>query len=305
MMRLLRSGVNDEFSLVEYHDPRDIPQYGILSHTWGRDNEEVSFADLVNGTGRDKLGYAKLILCGKQAAKDGLEYFWVDTCCIDKTSSAELSEAINSMFRWYHHATKCYALLSDVSTTVPDSDTLSADVRASIRRSRWFTRSWTLQELLAPTAVEFLSVEGERLGDRAGLLQELHDVTRIPTQALQGHPLSQFDIEERLSWGDRRHAKREEDEAYSLLGIFDVCMPLIYGEGRENAFRRLRREIEQSQDQEMLGREEKKRRNVNDTARYHNDGSGSSFNCFGGNQNNNTGGGNQLIGTFNGPMRFG
>lgn len=303
-MRLLRSGSNDEF-LLEYHDPRHIPPYGILSHTWGPDNEEVSFADLVNGTGRDKPGYAKLKLCGKQAATDGLEYFWVDTCCIDKRSSAELSEAINSMFRWYHRAAKCYALLSDVSIAVPNGDKLSAEDIAAIRRSRWFTRSWTLQELLAPTEVVFLSAEGERLGDRAGLLQELHDVTGIPTLALQGDPLSHFDIEERLSWGNERHAKHDEDAAYSLLGIFDISMPLIYGEGREKAFRRLRREIVQSQGYEMLGREERKKPTDTDTALYNNCGSGSQFNCLGGNQFNNTGSGNQLSGTFNGPLTFG
>src|SRR5690349_9976763 len=110
-MRLLHLQDDGEFSLTEYLGS-SIPPYAILSHTWGFDNDEVVFKDLVKGKGKTKKGYRKLTFCAKQAANDGLRHFWVDSCCINKNSSAELSEAINSMFRWYHAAVKCYAYLS-------------------------------------------------------------------------------------------------------------------------------------------------------------------------------------------------
>jgi hypothetical protein len=99
-MRLLRRCDTGNFSLTQFGD-EDVPPYAILSHTWGPDTEEVTFEDLTNGTGKDKPGYVKIRFCGEQARLDNLQYFWIDTCCIDKRSSAELSEAINSMFRWY------------------------------------------------------------------------------------------------------------------------------------------------------------------------------------------------------------
>jgi hypothetical protein len=237
-MRLLRIH-GDELSLVESAD-KDVPQYAILSHTWGPDSDELTFKDLTEGTGQDKAGYRKLVFCAKQAARDGLGFFWVDTCCIDKSSSSEISEAVNSMFQWYRRAVKCYAYLSDVSTTNPSQND------KAIRKSRWFTRGWTLQELIAPKTVEFFSVEGHRLGDKYSLQQTLHEITGIAIDALKGSPLSQFNTDERMSWAERRETKREEDIAYSLLGIFDIHMPLIYGEGRENALKRLRRKIEKA-----------------------------------------------------------
>jgi hypothetical protein len=238
-MRLLQLKDNGTVSLTEYFG-ENIPPYAILSHTWGQDHEEVTFKDLTEGTGEGKDGYRKLIFCGKQAAKDGLLYFWVDTCCIDKSSSTELSEAITSMFRWYHDAEKCYVYLPDTHVGANTIDVLS------FRNSRWFTRGWTLQELLAPTSVEFFSSDGVKIGDRVSLMQEIHNATRIPTRALQGTPLSFFGIDERMSWAEGRQTKREEDAAYSLLGIFNVQMSLRYGERRENAFSRLRRKIEKS-----------------------------------------------------------
>ncbi|KAH7397213.1 heterokaryon incompatibility protein-domain-containing protein [Pyrenochaeta sp. MPI-SDFR-AT-0127] len=245
-MHLLQLDNTGEFSLVEFVGS-NIPRYAILSHTWGADHEEVTIKDIVKGTGKDKAGYAKIRFCGKQAAKDNFQYFWVDTCCINKSSSAELSEAINSMFRWYHNAARCYVYLSDVSTRGSDGNDLSSQRtwKTAFQHSRWFTRGWTLQELLAPTSIEFFSAEGERLGDRNSLMQEIHDITGISIQALKGGPLSQFSINERVSWAKRRETKREEDAAYSLLGIFNVHMPLIYGEGRKKAFSRLQRETEQ------------------------------------------------------------
>ncbi|KAK0705854.1 hypothetical protein B0T26DRAFT_679638 [Lasiosphaeria miniovina] len=217
-----------------------IPPYAILSHTWG--NEEVLFSDLMNGTGKNKAGYAKIQFCGDQASRDGLKFFWVDTCCIDKSSSAELQEAINSMFRWYRNAAKCYAYLVDVSTPVLGIDDNSV-WEATFRASRWFTRGWTLQELIAPGSVEFFSKEELRLGDKRSLEQVIHNMTGIPFEALRCGRLSDFSVHNRMAWIEKRNTTREEDRAYSLFGIFDVQLPLLYGEGEDKAFRRLREEI--------------------------------------------------------------
>lgn len=245
-MRLLQRNNNGELSLTKDLVGDDIiPPYAILSHTWGADTEEVTLEDLTNGTGKDKLGYVKIRFCGEQARQDGLRYFWVDTCCINKANYTELSQAINSMFRWYRNAARCYVYLSDVSTRASNSnDKFNPPPWASnFRNSRWFKRGWTLQELLAPSSVEFFSKEGKRLGDKNSLKLQLQGITRIAGSALQGAPLSHFSVDERLSWIESRQTKLEEDRAYSLLGIFDVHMPLIYGEGQDKAFIRLRKEI--------------------------------------------------------------
>ncbi|KAL5316266.1 hypothetical protein ACEPPN_015311 [Leptodophora sp. 'Broadleaf-Isolate-01'] len=246
-MRLLRLEDSGELSLVEFVG-KNIPRYAILSHTWGADLEEVTFKDLINSTGSTKAGYRKVRFCTTQAAYDGLQFSWVDTCCIDKSSSAELSEAINCIFRWYHDAAKCYVYLPDVSISGPIENDLFPQLawKSAFQLSRWFTRGWTLQELLAPISTEFFSLEGERLGNKDLMVQEIHEITGISVQALQGCPLSEFSIDERMLWAERRETTREEDAAYSLLGIFDVHMPLIYGEGRKRAFMRLRREIKES-----------------------------------------------------------
>jgi hypothetical protein len=235
-MRLLQIEADGHFSLVEYVES-DIPRYAILSHTWGPEEEEVTYRDLMQGAGNDKAGYRKLTFCGRQAANDSLQFFWLDTCCIDKSSSAELSEAINSMFRWYKNAARCYVYLSDVSTS-----NFARDIQY-FRESRWFTRGWTLQELLAPTFVDFYSREGDLLGDRESLVQHITEVTSIPIEAFQGTPLNCFSIEARMSWLGKRTTKRGEDAAYCLLGIFNAHMPLLYGEGQENAFDRLREQL--------------------------------------------------------------
>ncbi|KAK3899283.1 hypothetical protein C8A05DRAFT_18255 [Staphylotrichum tortipilum] len=238
-MRLLYRDKDGAFQLTNYTALRGLlPKYAILSHTWLVDNEqEVTYKDLMSGGAENKLaGYHKIRFCAEQAAQDGLDYFWVDTCCIDKDSSAELQEAIVSMFTWYQNATKCYTYLPDVSTT-------QGPWESAFRRSRWFTRGWTLQELLAPASVEFFSVEGERLGDKKSLEHHIHDITEIPLRALQGHDLAEFSIAERLSWSKNRHTSRKEDKAYCLLGIFNVFLPLIYGEG-DYAYTRLREELD-------------------------------------------------------------
>jgi hypothetical protein len=242
-MRLLEYKTDGEFSLTTDFGG-ETPQYAIFSHTW--EAEEVTFKDLVDGTGKGKAGYRKIQFCGEQARCDGLQYFWVDTCCIDKSNSTELAKAINSMFRWYCNAAKCYVYLSDVwARKRKASDRFSEYTwESAFRGSRWFTRGWTLQELLAPRSVEFFSQEGKRLGDKRTLDRQVHERTGIAVSALQGAPLSQFGVDERLSWAKNRQTTCEEDEAYSLLGIFNVYMPLIYGEGKEHALQRLREEID-------------------------------------------------------------
>jgi len=148
------------------------------------------------------------------------------------------------MFVWYKNAASCYVYLSDVRAIKRDAsdETVENAWEPDFRRSRWFTRGWTLQELLAPVSVDFFSREGEWLGNKRTLERQIHDITSIPIAALRGTDLSEFTVEERLSWAKSRRTTREEDRAYCLLGIFGVHMPLIYGE-RANAFHRLEKEI--------------------------------------------------------------
>lgn len=239
-MRLLRRSDTSNFSLTPFPEEA-IPPYAILSHTWGADTEEVTFDDLTNGTGKDKPGYEKIRFCGEQAAQDGLEWFWIDTCCIDNMNKAELSQAIRSMFRWYQNATRCYVFLADVPRHPSDTNekTNTRPWEVDFRESRWFTRGWTLQELLAPWSVTFYSRERKQLGDKSSLRQPIHEITGIPKSALQGGLLSQFSVNERLSWIEHRQTKLAEDKAYSLQGIFGVYIAPIYGEGAATAFKRL------------------------------------------------------------------
>ncbi|KAF1968393.1 HET-domain-containing protein [Bimuria novae-zelandiae CBS 107.79] len=191
-MRLLREHCDNwggiTFGLAEFHSNN--PRYVIFSHTWGADDQEVTFKDIVENSiaARNKAGYAKLLFCAKQAADHGLRYFWIDTCCIDKSSSAELSEAINSMFRSYKNAAACFVFLADVS---------SYDFRVDNRcfeKSRWFTRGWTLQELVAPERIEFYTKDAERIGTRDDLLPHIVEATGISTEAVQGCPLGYFSV---------------------------------------------------------------------------------------------------------------
>jgi hypothetical protein len=248
-MRLLRYEDDGRLTITSFEDGA-IPPYAILSHTWREDAEEVTFADLAQGRGKHKpgnkkmFGYKKIRFCGEQAQQDGLQYFWVDTCCIDKSDKAELSSAIQSMFRWYQNATKCYVYLSDVSTRKRKAGGLSTEFtwEPAFRSSRWFTRGWTLQELLAPNIVEFFSQECEKLGDKISLTPLISKITGIPHQVLRG-TFSQFDIEDRLRWRGDRETKLKEDMAYSLSGICDVNIAPVYGEGEKEAFRRLHDKI--------------------------------------------------------------
>lgn len=234
-MRLLNV---DTFQFAEffYQTP---PPYAILSHTWGDDSEEVSYSNVLAGRLESpETRPAKVSGCCDQARKDGYEYVWIDTCCIDKTNSVELHEAINSMFKWYRDAAICYVYLADVPTGDeihnPDSRFYS---------SRWFQRGWTLQELLAPLRLRFYDDDWLFLGTKGELCDVIEDITGIPSPYLLGiHELHHASIAQRMSWAANRVTKREEDIAYCLLGVFGIVMSMIYGEG-PNAFRRLQEEI--------------------------------------------------------------
>ncbi|KAK4227390.1 beta transducin [Podospora fimiseda] len=216
-------------------------KYAILSHTWGLG--EVSFQEFADPEKRkQKAGYAKIHKTCELAKDRGLKYAWVDTCCIDKTSSAELSEAINSMFNWYRYACVCFAFIDDL----PPNDTPKKhdDRWLSAKKThRWFTRGWTLQELIAPTVVEFFDQAWIFRGSKISLVDELSSVTRINASSLLNKtPLSDISVAQRMSWASRRETTRVEDIAYCLLGIFGVNMPMLYGEGKR-AFIRLQEEI--------------------------------------------------------------
>jgi hypothetical protein len=242
-MRLLRCKSNDDFELATFTD--EIPPYAIFSHTWT--DGEVTYDELVAGTGKNKAGYDKIRFCGERAAADNLQYFWVDTCCIDKSTMQELQTAINSMFRWYQRASKCYVYLSDVQVPqeVKHAQSFQVAWEDAFRRSRWFTRGWTLQELLAPSTVEFFSKNRKPLGSKVSLERAIHKITKVPIVALRGQQrLSEFSVSERMSWAANRQTTYKEDKIYCLLGIFDVFLPLIYGEGEEYASQRLKEEIQ-------------------------------------------------------------
>lgn len=216
------------------------PPYAILSHTW--QEEEVTFQDVIAGQGTRKKGWKKIELCCRQAVEDGLAFVWIDTCCIDKNSSAELSEAINSMFAWYRHARCCYAYLEDVYDALESGEY----GEQPFARSRWFTRGWTLQELIAPKAVHFFDSEWTNIGSRDVLAKQISQITDIDLDLLQHQrELYSYSIAQRFSWAAKRKTTRLEDQAYSLLGIFHVNMPLLYGEGSK-ALRRLQEQILQS-----------------------------------------------------------
>ncbi|KAK3317429.1 heterokaryon incompatibility protein-domain-containing protein [Cercophora scortea] len=265
-------------------------RYAILSHTW--ENDEISFQDMTllattnnnNQSPADsdkiktKAGYLKVAAFTRAAAADGFTHVWVDTCCIDKTSSAELSEAINSMFRWYSKAARCYVYLADVpdgweSTLAraaehPDQGgaLVTTHIPAHLRRlpwpvrgavdhsfyqSRWFTRGWTLQELLAPVDVVFYSASWTRGPTKVQIIEHLRRITGIPYAALETGEFSAVSVADRMRWASARETTRVEDMAYCLLGIFDVNMPMLYGEG-EKAFLRLQEEICKSSDDHSL-----------------------------------------------------
>ncbi len=229
--------INVKTRLLEEFIGLEIPEYAILSHTWEA-GQEVTFQEIsrdprgING----KRGYWKIDQTCRQAICDGLDYAWVDTCCIDKSSSAELSEAINSMFRWYQRASVCYVYLVDLLRAV-------APQVVDVQDCRWFTRSWTLQELIAPRHMKFYSRDWDFCFTKSDASAHLSHIAGINMHVLCNEkPLSTVCVAQKMSWARSRQATRVEDIAYSLLGIFDINMPLLYGE-EAKAFMRLQSEI--------------------------------------------------------------
>jgi len=261
-MRLLDTTT---LQVVEFHGP-EFPDYAILSHTWVPD-EEISFQDVqvLNHSKRSvreaqavaaikaKSGYAKLASSASYVSSHGFQYIWIDTCCIDKTSSAELSEAINSMYRWYQQASLCFVYLQDVMKEYEGES--ADDFYNTCRESRWFTRGWTLQELIAPEDVVFCDSKWKYLGSKEHdrhIQRALSLITGVDVRVLDGSlKPSEIGVAERMKWAARRQTTRLEDKAYCLMGIFDVNMPLLYGEG-ERAFIRLQEQILSASDDQSI-----------------------------------------------------
>ncbi|KAK0616579.1 heterokaryon incompatibility protein-domain-containing protein [Immersiella caudata] len=205
-------------------NPRE-RSYAILSHTWG--SAEVSFQHYPRRptpAAPDQHGLAKINKTCELALARGLAYAWVDTCCIDKSSSAELSEAINSMFQWYRDADVYFAYLSDLEPEVDFDD--------GFHRCKWLTRGWTLQELIAPDEVEFYDREWNLRTTKNGSRQKISAASGVDLKVLvNSRRLKQVAVARRMSWASERKTTRVEDQAYCLMGLFDIHMPMIYGEG--------------------------------------------------------------------------
>ncbi|KAF5363021.1 hypothetical protein D9758_012657 [Tetrapyrgos nigripes] len=236
----------------------DIPRYAILSHTW--EAEEVTFQDIQNiatlaatcherpvtfddvkaflPTAQLKKGYTKVVQACLRARSSAFDWIWIDSCCINKESSAELSEAINSMYQYYENAVVCYVYLFDVSGKLHPKNP-----KSDFKRSKWFTRGWTLQELLAPGHISFFDEDWTKIGTRWSLRDLISVVTTIPIDVLEGRSIDDYSVAQKMSWAARRQTTRPEDEAYCLMGIFGVSMSPIYGEGGDKAFMRLQQEI--------------------------------------------------------------
>jgi Heterokaryon incompatibility protein (HET) len=234
-MRLLQTATSEIEDFI-----CQVPEYAILSHTWGEG--EVSYQELISGAGVQKKGWSKIRDCCARAAKDGWKYVWIDTCCINKESSAELSESINSMFAWYEQAAVCYAYLADV-------DGRSDDYNSQLYLSRWFKRGWTLQEFLAPPFLIFLDQNWAELGTRYSLRNIISPVTKIQPQ--QMIDFRSCNVATKFSWAALRETTRPEDQAYCLMGLFGINMPLLYGEGSK-AFTRLQQKIIASNNDESI-----------------------------------------------------
>ena len=214
-------------------------KYAILSHTWEK-GEEVQHSEFRNQAAKAKRGWQKIEKVCQLALDDGCDFAWVDTCCIDETSSAELTEAINSMFPWYHGSEICYTYLADYN---------ASDHNERLSESRWFTRGWTLQELVAPAQVRFYDLSWKSIGTKDSLSERLSVITGVGPEVLVTSKhryldeiLAQVPIAKRMSWAAKRKTTRIEDMAYCLLGIFGINLPLLYGEG-ERSFMRLQEEI--------------------------------------------------------------
>jgi hypothetical protein len=225
-------------------------EYAILSHTWVED-EEVTFQDmqdLKEGSTISKAGFAKIQWTCRLARARKLQYAWIDTCCIDKTSSAELSEAINSMFRWYKESTVCFVHLNDMDSLLGTASWTASPrpmelLKSRLEQCRWFTRGWTLQELVAPKIMMFYDRNWSFVASKSNTVDILSDITKVDSHVLRDiAALSSVPVGRKMSWAAGRKTTRIEDQAYSLLGLFDINMPLLYGEG-PRAFIRLQQQI--------------------------------------------------------------
>jgi hypothetical protein len=210
---------------LKQFDQEPFPKYAILSHRWG--DQEISFQQLEAGLGTEKDGYRKIEAFCAQERKRGYEWCWVDTCGIDKTSSAELSEAINSMYRWYEQSAVCFVYLPDVSAeTAPDGSTVFPHFESSCL----FTRGWILQELIAPRNVEFYTSDWTYAGDKSSIVTKLSITTEVDVGVLLGtESVRACSVAMIMSWASRRMTTRKEDIAYFLMGLFGIHMPLLYG----------------------------------------------------------------------------
>lgn len=223
-----------------------IPPYAVLSHRWNRD--EVTFADYADAAAQNGNRFRKIRHLCSRALADDLNFAWIDTCCIDKTNSVELSEAINSMFTWYMDSAICYVFLADYHGP------------QGLGQCEWFTRGWTLQELVAPDQVHFYDDRMAYLGSRDTLQPEIHVITGIASEYMgstndyseKTPNVRKASVARRMSWASSRVTERAEDVAYCLLGIFDINIPMMYGEGGVNAFSRLQRAIIAQSDDESL-----------------------------------------------------
>ncbi|OTB17666.1 hypothetical protein K445DRAFT_315413 [Daldinia sp. EC12] len=226
--------INTDTRRLELVNEPEEYTYAVLSHTW--EDEEVSFQEFqAPEQPYEKKGFGKIMRTCELASAHGLRYAWVDTCCIDKSSSAELSEAINSMFKWYMNAAVCIVFLSDLP--------FGSSFEDHFPRCRWLTRGWTLQEIVAPRVAEFYDAKWELRGRKPELNSLLADVTRIDYDVLcNNQVMFEVPVARRMSWASMRQTTRVEDTAYCLMGIFGVSMPMIYGE-RHKAFMRLQEEI--------------------------------------------------------------
>ncbi|CAG7561766.1 unnamed protein product [Fusarium equiseti] len=228
--------INTSTIKLEGANPDDLSstEYAILSHTWGK--EEVTFEDMIQQSPpTQKSGYIKILKTCELAREKGMSYAWVDTCCIDKRSSAELAEAINSMFRWYEQATICFAHLEDLAS--------DGNLYEELKDCRWFTRGWTLQELIAPRELWFYDSSWQFRGTKENMGEFISQITCVDNEVLENiASLENIPLARRMSWAANRTTTRVEDIAYCLLGIFDVHMPMMYGEG-SRAFERLQEEI--------------------------------------------------------------
>ena len=255
----LRNGrrVDHRARVLEFGDD-EVTKYAILSHRWIE--QEVEYDEIVklakmDMENRDEIrqrdGYRKILDSCMQAEKDGYEWLWVDTCCIDKGRSAELSLAINSMYRWYENAKVCYAYLHDVLD--PSFPVARNNERYATGWPEWFLRGWTLQEMIAPSNVQFFNKKWQAIGDKRTLAPILKNITGVPEPILtRGLPGNRPCVAQIMSWAANRTTTQVEDRAYSLMGLLDVNMPMLYGEGKY-AFHRLQLEImRKSNDQSIF-----------------------------------------------------